>query len=41
MRWVNIAIFWPLPIWMFSLIYLLAFIYVLALLWIVPLDHRK
>jgi hypothetical protein len=39
MRWVNSAIYWPLPIWVFSTIYLLAFTYVLALLWIVPLGH--
>jgi hypothetical protein len=41
MRWVNSAIYWPLPIWVFSAIYLLAFGYVLALLWIVPLGHRE
>ena len=41
MRWINSAIYWPLPIWVFSAIYLLAFSLVLALLWIVPLDHRE
>ena len=38
MRWVNSAIYWPLPIWVFSAIYLLAFSFALALLWIVPLG---
>ena len=41
MRWVNGAIYWPLPIWAFSLIYLLAFGCVLALLWIAPLRLGK
>ena len=41
MRWVNGIIYWPLPIWVFSVIYLLAFGYVLALLWIVPLGHDE
>jgi len=37
MRWVNAAIYWPLPAWAFTLTYLAIFPYVLALLWIVPL----
>ena len=41
MQWVNSAIYWTLPIWVFSVIYLLAFSYVLALLWIVPLGRRE
>jgi hypothetical protein len=41
MRWVDRAIYWPLPIWVFSAIYLLAFGYGLALLWIVPLRRRE
>ena len=41
MRWINGAIYWPLPLWVFSLIYLLAFGLVLALLRIVPLDCRQ
>ena len=40
MRWVNSVIFWPLPMWLFSVIYVLAFGCVLALLWIVPLNRR-
>ena len=41
MRWVDRAIYWPLPLWVFSAIYLIAFAYVLALLWIVPPGRRK
>ena len=40
MRWVNSLIFWPLPEWVFVLIYLLTFAYVILLLWIVPLRWR-
>jgi hypothetical protein len=35
-RWVNAAIFWPLPGWAFTSLYLLVFAYVLALLRLVP-----
>ena len=40
MRWVNGLIFWPLPLWAFTLIYLAVFAYALALLWLVPLRRR-
>ena len=40
MRWVDAAIFWPLPAWTFVVIYFLAFAYVMALLWAVPLHWR-
>lgn len=40
MHWVNSLIYWPLPLWVFTLIYVLAFAYVLALLWLVPLRRR-
>lgn len=40
-RWVNAAIYWPLPLWVFALIYVAAFTLVLALLWIVPPDSRR
>lgn len=33
MRWVNSAIFWPLPIWVFTALYLAVFGYVAALWW--------
>jgi hypothetical protein len=36
MRWVNSVIYWPLPIWVFSALYLAVFAYVVALWWIVP-----
>ena len=41
MQWVNSAIFWSLPIWAFTLIYVLAFAFVLALLRLVPLRRRR
>jgi hypothetical protein len=40
MRWVNGLIYWPLPLWAFTAVYLAAFAYVLALLWLVPLRPR-
>lgn len=40
MHWVNRAIYWPLPAWLFTLIYLLVLAYAVALLWIVPLRRR-
>lgn len=37
MRWVNSVIFWPLPMWVFSALYLAVFAYVLALWrWVPP-----
>jgi len=35
-RLVNAAIYWPLPLWVFAVLYAFAFVWVLALLWIVP-----
>lgn len=40
MGWVNAMIYWPLPLWVFTLIYLLVFAYAVAMLWIVPLRRR-
>jgi hypothetical protein len=40
MRWVNALVYWPIPLWVFSLIYLAIFAYALALLWFVPLRRR-
>lgn len=37
MRTVNAIVFWPLPGWFFSALYLTLFAYVLAMLVIVPL----
>jgi hypothetical protein len=36
MRWVNSVIYWPLPMWAFTAIYLALFALVVALWWIVP-----
>lgn len=41
MRWVNSVIYWPLPMWVFTVVYTVAFAYVLALLWLVPLRWRR
>jgi len=35
-RAVNAVIFWPLPPWVFIVIYVALFLYVFALLWLVP-----
>lgn len=39
MRWVNDIIFWPLPLWVFTLIYVAIFLWTLALLRLVPLRR--
>ena len=36
MRWVNAMVFWPLPVWVFSTLYLAVFAYTLLLFWLVP-----
>ncbi|HEY1416235.1 MAG TPA: DUF2784 family protein [Caulobacteraceae bacterium] len=37
MRWVNSAVFWPLPMWVFEALYLSLFAYTVALLvWVRP-----
>ena len=36
MRWVNAVIFWPLPMWVFTALYIAVLAYALALLWLVP-----
>ncbi|CAN7432611.1 DUF2784 domain-containing protein [Phenylobacterium sp. LjRoot225] len=36
MRWVNSVLFWPLPIWVFTTVYLAVFAYVVALWRLVP-----
>jgi len=40
MRWVNSVVFWPLPIWVFTALYLTVFAYVLALWWWVRPNSR-
>lgn len=36
-RLVNAVIYWPLPLWVFAVLYALVFAIVLALFWIVPI----
>lgn len=33
MRWVNRLIYWPVPMWVFTAMYVALFVYVLALWW--------
>jgi Protein of Unknown function (DUF2784) len=35
-RWVDRIIYWPLPIWVFAVLYVAVFGYALALFWVVP-----
>ena len=39
-RWVERAIYWPLPIWVFGALYLVLFAAVVALWWLVPAPRR-
>lgn len=41
MRWVEAVLYWPLPLWVFTLLYIAAFGYALALLWLVPPRWRR
>lgn len=41
MRWVNSLIFWPLPMWVFTVAYCLIWLYALALMWIVPMKRHR
>jgi hypothetical protein len=36
-RIVNAAIYWPLPLWVFTIMYAAIFAIVLALFWIIPI----
>jgi hypothetical protein len=38
-RWVNRLIYWPLPIWVFTVLYVAVLGYALTLFWLVP-PHR-
>lgn len=40
MRWVNSLIYWPLPMWAFTALYLAVFAYAIGLWWWVPPDRR-
>jgi hypothetical protein len=35
-RLANAVIYWPLPLWVFAVLYAAAFAFVLTLLWVVP-----
>jgi hypothetical protein len=39
-RLVNSLVYWPLPLWVFTLAYFAVLVYALALLWMVPLRRR-
>jgi hypothetical protein len=41
MRVVNQLIFWPLPLWAFTALYVLLLLYVVALLKLVPVERRR
>ncbi len=36
MRWVDVVVYWPLPLWFFTALYVAVWCYALALLWLVP-----
>jgi Protein of Unknown function (DUF2784) len=40
MGFVNRMIFWPLPLWVFTALYVVVWVYALALWWIVPPERR-
>jgi Protein of Unknown function (DUF2784) len=40
MRWVDRLIYWPLPLWVFAVLYAVVFGYALALFWLVPPRRR-
>lgn len=40
MRWVNSLIYWPLPMWAFTVGYVTVFAYVAALWWFVRPERR-
>lgn len=40
MRWVNSVIFWPLPMWAFTVLYVILLAYVVALWWFVRPERR-
>ena len=39
--WINHLIYWPLPLWVFAVAYVVVFLYVVALwVWVRPRAHR-
>jgi hypothetical protein len=41
MRWINGLVFWPLPFWFFTALYVAIWAYALGLLWLVPVEWRR
>lgn len=39
--WIDRMIYWPLPLWVFALLYVAIFVYAVALLWLVPPRRRR
>lgn len=39
--WVDRLIYWPLPLWVFTALYVAIFLYALALFWLVPPRRRS
>jgi len=39
--WLMSVLFWPLPVWVFAVIYSAAFAFCIALWWIVPPTRRR
>jgi hypothetical protein len=41
-RFINRLLFWPLPLWVFAVLYVAVCVYVLVLWWLVPpILHRR
>lgn len=40
MRWINSIVFWPLPMWVFTALYVAVFAYVVGLWWWVRPERR-
>lgn len=40
MRWINNVVFWPLPMWVFTALYVAVFAYVVGLWWWVRPERR-
>lgn len=40
-RWIDRMIYWPLPLWVFVVFYILVWLYALALWWLVPPQRRR
>lgn len=40
MRWVNGLVYWPLPMWVFTALYVAVLAYVVGLWWWVPPQRR-